>query len=266
MSYRIAVIILFLLCIVEIFCMKAWLQPEGNEWVSVLYILAGIGISAISVIKVKKIDLQSSRLYFLISSALLLGCLFYGIKLSSTALAKFEITHQIADMIPVIQVMNERFISGSPIYTIIPEIHGGMTPIYLPAMWLPFSVAVIFDFDLRWITVAFILIGSILVYLSEFNQKRNIFSLLWIILLYLLFRLTFVEEDRIITMTEEGVVVGYYLFLVFALQRKNAVLIGLALSLCLLSRYALVFWVPVFLIFLVFENKKRSQLYKEGII
>ncbi|MBK9454103.1 MAG: hypothetical protein IPO24_00275 [Bacteroidetes bacterium] len=60
--------------------------------------------------------------------------------------------------------------------------------------------------------------------------------------------------------TEEGVVIAYYLFLAFALISKKPILIGIAIACCLMSRFALFFWVPMYLIY-VFVYESRKQAY-----
>lgn len=45
-----------------------------------------------------------------------------------------------ADMIPIMQVMSQRFLQGewSMVYQPVQEIWNGIQPVYLPAMWMPF--------------------------------------------------------------------------------------------------------------------------------
>ena len=49
-----------------------------------------------------------------------------------------------ADMLPIMKVMNERFLHGDwkQVYDPITEIWNGTRPIYLPAMWIPYAPAV----------------------------------------------------------------------------------------------------------------------------
>jgi hypothetical protein len=67
------------------------------------------------------------------------------------------------------------------------------------------------------------------------------------------------NSPGIVSVSEEGVVIGYYVFLVLALLSGKPWLTGIAISLCMLSRYALVGWIPAYVLWLLME-KKFSQL------
>ncbi len=54
--------------------------------------------------------------------------------------------------------------------------------------------------------------------------------------------------------------IGYYILLVLALLSGRPWLIGIAISLCVLSRYALAGWIPAYLLWLVLEKKGRPLL------
>ena len=88
-----------------------------------------------------------------------------------------------ADMLPVIKIMNERFLHGEwkHVYDSIPGIWSESKPIYLPCMWLPFSPAVAFNFDVRWITVAALfIVFAVLINAGSF-KKNLTYSLLLLI-------------------------------------------------------------------------------------
>jgi hypothetical protein len=72
----------------------------------------------------------------------------------------------------------------------------------------------------------------------------------------------------IVSVSEEGVVIGYYVLLVLALLSGKPWLTGVAISLCMLSRYALVGWIPAYLLYLVLERRWRrlSIITLTGII
>lgn len=59
----------------------------------------------------------------------------------------------------------------------------------------------------------------------------------------------------IVSVAEEGTVIAYYVLLVLALASGKPWLTAIAVSLCMLSRYALVGWVPAYLLYLVLEKK-----------
>ena len=166
------------------------------------------------------------------------------------------------DMLPIIKIMNERFISGawSHVYDIIPEIWNGIQPIYLPAMWLPFSIPVFLGIDLRWMTVVSLFIVAAL-FLFRINPRQPKAPYLFLSAFCLLWWLISAENSGLIPYTEEGVVILFYSLLAIALSSKNVWFLGLATSLCILSRYAIVGWLPAMLFYFTF-NKDWKYLYR----
>ncbi len=175
-------------------------------------------------------------------------------------MAGTPVDYHLSDVLPIMQVMSQRFVNGQEVYAIIPEIWGGMQPIYLPAMWMPYIPSVIWHFDPRWITVFFLLACSALVLLWQPAGKRlSGWSLLVLIPTLVMFA-NFLHWDPIlISMTDEGVVIGFYVLLAWALWYGNPWLVGIALTLSVLSRVSLLAWIPFFGLFVwLFESRKKA--------
>ena len=84
---------------------------------------------------------------------------------------------------------------------------------------------------------------------------------------FLLFNFLLLKDKITIGRTEEGIVIGYYLFLAFSLTRKQPVLIGIAIACCLISRFSLFFWVPMYLIYVFFfESKRQAYIITATIV
>ncbi len=177
-----------------------------------------------------------------------------------------------ADMLPIIKVMGERFLVGqhSQVYDKIPWIWKGVQPIYLPAMWLPYVPAIALDIDMRWITVAGLLFAfgtfaflyrlpAMKVDDQPAGPQLPTPSFFLGVLAFLLFWWIVADNTAgIVSVAEEGVVIGYYVLLVLALVSGKPWLTGIALSLCMLSRYSLIGWIPAYLFILVLERKWRQ--------
>jgi len=166
-----------------------------------------------------------------------------------------------ADMLPIIKVMSERFIAGqhSHVYDVIPWIWHGTQPIYLPAMWLPYVPAVFLGLDMRWIAVAGLLFSFAAFIFLYRPSSRNYLSFFLGTLSFLLFWWLVADNTPgIVSVAEEGMVIGYYVLLVLALVSGKPWLTGIAISLCMLSRYALVGWIPAYLVFLAMEKKWKT--------
>jgi hypothetical protein len=65
----------------------------------------------------------------------------------------------------------------------------------------------------------------------------------------------------IISVSEEGTVIAYYALLVLALVSGKPWLTGIAASLCMLSRYAFIGWVPAYILYLVLERRWKYLLW-----
>jgi hypothetical protein len=166
-----------------------------------------------------------------------------------------------ADMLPIIKVMGERFIAGqhSHIYDTIPWIWNGTQPIYLPAMWLPYVPAIALGIDMRWIAIAGLLLSFISFLFLYRPHTHHYLSFFLGVLAFLLFWWVVADNTAgIVSVAEEGTVIALYVLLVLALLSGNPWLTGIAISLCMLSRYALVGWIPSYLLYLLLEKKWKN--------
>lgn len=257
---------LLLLLIVEVLCQNHWLMllPDVEITyfyeVTYYYFIAGLLICLLPLIRIKPYQPVYSKMAFyatLLGFAAICGFTYFFV---NDIFLKWPLDYRSADMLPVISVMGERFVNGQPVYAEIPEIWGGMQPIYLPAMWIPYIPAIISGMDIRWVNVAFILagIGGVF-FMSDGKRSRTVASLLIFIPLIILIRGYLIIDDRMLGLTEEGIVFGYYMFLAYALYTKKTLLIGLAVTFCLLSRFSLMIWAVMLLVFIfIYVSKKQS--------
>ena len=250
----------------ETFCVSYGLNLKNMiPLLSVLYLLSGMGFSVLILFmpaKPLKIIYKNNipSIYVRIFSLTLLSILIYFF--SKSILEENPIDYHHADMLPVIETMNKRFLAGHwrHVYDPIAEIWNGSMPIYLPAMWLPYLPAVGLGIDLRWTTVCclfFVFALPIFFLPLRKIQSYFILAIAASLLLWL-----FLEDDThsFISMSEEGVVIFYYALLVMALFTENIYFISFATILCLLSRYALVGWLPAYFIFLLLSKNKNKAL------
>ena len=169
-----------------------------------------------------------------------------------------------ADMLPIIKVMGERFIAGqhSHIYDTIPWIWHGVQPIYLPTMWQPYVPAIAMGIDMRWVLAACLLFSFgafVAVYRPQSYRYLSFFTA---VLAFLLFWWVVADNTPgLVSVAEEATVIAYYVLLVLALVSGKPWQIGIAASLCLLSRYALVGWIPAYVLYLLLEKKGRSLFW-----
>jgi hypothetical protein len=255
-------------CIIETLCATYFLEMKNAaSFFSIIYFIAGISVGILILffphykknisVSQRKYDAEFFFKILLITAVGLF--LFYG---SKNLFAENPIDYRNADMLPVIKTMNERFLNGQwkHVYDNIPGIWDGSKPIYLPFMWLPFSPAVAFNFDVRWITVSALLIVFI-ISINAFQFKNNkAFSFLILISSLAVLYWLFWQDDAygFISLTEEGVVILFYVLLALALMTENIFLISVTVCLCMLSRYSVIGFVPAFLIYLLLSKKNKQ--------
>ena len=238
-------IIICFLIVLEILCqnfLKDYWEDFSSTWI---YIFAGLAIALLPILINKtdnttsrtKADLASFRIPIIL---LMVLAVFHH---SKKILSSVNIDYRMADMLPVIDKMSLRYLQGDPVYSIIPEIWGGMQPIYLPAMWIPFSMSHILDIDMRWISIIAILGGCALMILALKKQCLSSLNLVTVgIPIVLIWTMITTYDHTLISISQEGVVIGYYLLLSYALIVRNWWLVGLSIGLCLMSRYSLAPW------------------------
>lgn len=243
-------------------------QTYGFYWQfsqlsSIVYFLAGLAVAVLPMLRWNiPGDPFSGKwlrpLAIGLLSLIAIWCLWRSLSLFAAAPLDFRQ----ADMLPIIETMGRRQLSGEEVYAPIEAIWGGMRPIYLPAMWLPFVPAVGLGLDIRWISTSVLLLSVVLIFWGSPKQggrSINFYHVLGLLPLALLFYYVFGLYSTLITLSEEPIVVFYYMLLAWSIHRKIPVLTGFAIALCLLSRYALAFWVPMFLVYLFFYRSRREM-------
>ncbi len=154
-----------------------------------------------------------------------------------------------SDVLPSFKLYATRWLSGDWVYA--PLTFPGWTvyPTYLPAMWWPYVIAELGKFDYRYLPA--ILFGIFVVWQALQLAKSN--TAWWVLVVELaLFPwlisqcLHFRRDD--FGMALEFTPATFYLVLGWVMLRPNPFSIGVAVSLCLLSRYSVSFWLPAMLL------------------
>ena len=211
----------------------------------------------------KHLELQKIPMHHLIVPALLTlsGIIAAGLILkpvfSAFPIDIYDVKY--SDIIPQVGFLVKRFLNGEFPYQTISEWGYDLRPTYLPLQWLPFSIADILSFDYRWIPFGILAIGIIWFEMKIIQApisilKKVLLSLIPVILWVALI----LDEKMVFALTIESLIAGYYLILALTLSSKSNIVIAVGLLLCLFSRYAIILWVPMFIITLFFENKKSA--------
>lgn len=234
---------------------------------SVVYVISGLAIACL----LPSMPAQKININFRIKllsgitayqiALLLMGGLFIFL-FTKQWINQSPLSYKDADMIPIMEIMGKRFLAGnwSGVYDPVQEIWNGIQPIYLPSMWMPFLVAIKFGFDPRWITsFAVFLSFTMLILLWRAHWTKISGAVLLFASGVLGLWLYTDHTHNFIRLSEEGIVVFYYSLLVLALLSENFLLVGVAAGLCVLSRYAIVGWLPAFMFYLLFIRKQKKD-------
>ena len=259
-----ATIPIIVLAILQVLSATYFLQiPNFQALDSFLFLFTGVGIS-LCLLQVPGIGMQRESirnrqlLFKLLAIALLLPVSY---QLARYIMDDNPLLYQNADMLPIIKSMNQRFLDGQwkQVYQPIPEIWNGIQPIYLPAMWMPFGFSLIFDFDIRWITVCGLWLSVILCVVPGWKKITLAFFLIGAFMVLLAW-LHINNDNGVIELTEEGVVYFYYCLLATAIIFTNPWLMGISVALCLLSRYSFIGWIPFAFLYLVLRKEYKFLL------
>lgn len=165
-----------------------------------------------------------------------------------------------SDIIPALSIYAKRFLNCEEVYTPFTQELGYFAlPTYLPATWFPYLLPEWLRFDYRWMSSALLEIGVIgylvviaRMYMSAYNTA--ILASLPFVLTYATIR----TEASIFGFTVECMIIGYYFLLLTGILLRSWPLQVVALTLCLLSRFSLVVWGPLYF-FLVFFQESRQR-------
>ena len=171
-----------------------------------------------------------------------------------------------ADIIPTIQVLCRRLLNGAAVYQPIEDFGYHLNATYLPLHWLPYLPATIFHWDERW--TAFFIFGlsafAVVHTVSKYSGALNgIIALLLIaVLLYFVCHL----NPALFSVSIEIMIAAYYMLFILALGRGNAWMLAGGILLCLLSRYSLVLWLPLWALATFLYGNRKKLFISIGLI
>jgi hypothetical protein len=177
------------------------------------------------------------------------------------------IDHKISDIIPTIEIMNQRLLAGQYPYALIQDFGYDLSPTYLPLMWLPYFPAALFQFDDRWVAFSIWLIAALMVNWQAHRAGLGA-TARWMVTALPFMHFIFIEEGTSATFgnTVELMIAGFYMMFALQLDRireyfqgnawKKGALLAFFLVLCLMSRYSFLLWLPLCCLVVWMENRK----------
>lgn len=174
------------------------------------------------------------------------------------------------DAIPQIGIMVDRFLSGEQPYQWIHKewtLAHALFPTYLPLTWMPFLIPELLNFDYRWLSFSLLLLSFLYLFYKVVKWKFNKTGICFLIIFTFYTLSIFQKGDRsCFQLTVETLITGYYLFLATTIFSKSSWQIGVALLCCLLSRYSVVLWVPLFFLIYFCEGKVKDLIKISAVL
>lgn len=172
-----------------------------------------------------------------------------------------------SDIVPAISIYVERAVSGEQVYAPITEFGYEIVPNYLTLQWLPFALTELAGMDYRWMPIGVFVIGY-LAYVHQVAIRRRPMAeeVTKVALPGVMVGTLIVFEPLMLAHTVELMVVGFYYIACASLFSRSTVVRGLALALPLLSRYALIAWLPVYLAVTASRERWRTAAGMLGVV
>ncbi len=200
---------------------------------------------------------------FLSLSILITGLVLIGFQYNDFFLQK-PLTYMTSDVIPLIQVACRRFLSGQYPYAMVHDFGYAQDMTYLPLHWMPFSFAELLHVDYRWVPYTIWGIGAAVLCIR--SSKLGNPTLQALIALFLLASnyVLFNRNNGFIEASVELMMAGYYMMLISGFNTSSGLLQGLIIGVCLLSRYSLLLWLPLYGFTLFIVGQRKQLLIAAG--
>ncbi len=187
-------------------------------------------------------------------------CLVY-LNTVTIDMIKYVDFKSVSDILPIITVLSKRFLAGLYPYSndaLVALYYNGPSG-YLPMHWLPCTIPEYFHFDYRTMTFLMWCSGALVIMVRSLKCREVYVHILTPLLLTIAYSCIAYADPNIWGATVENMVAGYYLLLIFGLNQRNSILTGILIGCCLLSRYYVAMWLPLWF-FVLFVSGERKQL------
>lgn len=266
--------LLVLLCCAEILLATYLMNVAGPFWSPVLFLGTSLAI-ALVYLRVRSQAAATTAPFALPpvvitvgQAAVFMGCAFYivsKLKFVWWYHLMYQYPPGSSDIIPQVEALVQRFLSGSAPYRLIHFTDYQLYPTYLPLQWLPYIPCELAHKDYRWIPVLAMLAASVYYFVSKRKMEGDPISRLllpsWPLFIWIMLLL---NDNNSFIFTIEGLIAGYYFFVAESTGKKNIWPLAIGISLCLFSRYSIIFWVPLCIAVLAMAGQKKNAMIVAG--
>ena len=182
---------------------------------------------------------------WLVPAAVILGgmpmAVDYGRVVSTWAIDPFR-----SDVIPMVIHQCKNFVGGRSPYAPVDYFGYPEYPNNLPLKWLPYLPAEWWHFDYRLVSYAVWLLAG-LATLTYAARRATVWQAAGLaVLLFGTLKMILVYNGAVPGETNELLIAAFYMLAVLAVGTGAGILEGVALSLCIWSRYSLLLWLPLY--------------------
>lgn len=255
------------------------MYTEWGAFTSILYFISGLGIcvtAMVFAVKGHKIfqpvpatkNIAALIIKIVAATSFLIFISILLLQFGNHVFAVSPIDYRVADMLPLLQTACQRWLNHQPVYTPVNEVWGGENIPYLPAMWMPFAPALLCNIDIRWTSLILTSITAVILLAGLMRIKgKSLMVLAPVFLLSIFMMVKFYtwEEGGLFGLSEEAIPTFYYILLFGALMYENDWFIGIALTLCTLSRFSLLPFIPFFFLWLLIAGRAK-RAFKIGAV
>lgn len=156
---------------------------------------------------------------------------------------------KISDIIPSLEMYVQRLLGGEVVYRPLPFEGYSVDPTYFPLLWAPYIFSELLQIDYRWTAYGVFLLAIFLYQMKLLRQDIPVFEILVKMSIPFVWLYLFTQfASGTLGMAVELLPVGFYLLLTLSVFNRRPWLMAIGILLCLLSRYAFTFWLPVYLL------------------
>ena len=173
----------------------------------------------------------------------------------SSIFAKYPVSDAISDIIPSLELYVQRWLGGETVYAPLVFSSWTVQPTYFPLLWMPYAFSELLQIDYRWTPFILFIIALILLNYRLLQSRPPFWECaLKAALPFLILHSYFTYEDSTFGMAVELTPVAFYIILCLSIFHRSKWVIAAGIVLCLMSRYAFTFWLPVYLLILLMER------------
>ncbi|MBK9336624.1 MAG: hypothetical protein IPM98_08520 [Lewinellaceae bacterium] len=169
---------------------------------------------------------------------------------------------QYSDVLPQLEAQYQRFLRGEMPYAPVDLGYNAPYPVYMPLHWLPLGISDALGIDSRWSGYILLVLAAGVYGYWVGRQNASVGARILALALPSLGLWGFILWGKLeVPVSFEIVIAAYYLVLAAGLLGRNLRWITIGVVLCLLSRYTLVFWLPL-LAFVLWQEYPRVANFR----